>query len=501
MIRSLFIPEKIGSYYLLKKRVVGIEITDRSIFATVMTLSGRKRTIQAIYEEQLTGSDDQIVRALQSLALKIGKNNSIILSLPSSQIIFKELTLPFIGQKKIKMIVPLEVEHLLPFSIDEGVIDSIVTKEHHDEQKTDILVAAVKQDVLDRYSGYFAEAELSLDKVSVDIFDLYGLYKQFYTNDKPVALLDSGVTHSTLGLIVDGKLSYIRSFQQGIDSNSNAKRKEQLESLCQKVRMTLDVTLSKIMPGTTIAKVILSGMVTDIKGTKELVSNALNVPVERLYPQKLVSSGQVSSKVATLPGSFMVSIATAFASEKTYDFTLLQAQAQYKAEQVTTYQLIVAAAMIATLFLSFAAYSFLRVRTLKNAYKSAEKEAIRELQRQFKLRPSHIRNLGAANKAAQADLKKQKTAWGRISPDRRYAYLKYLAELTKCIKMKESELQLTSLIIKDDTVKLYGSVPGYPQLNKLQTQLECPLFKRVPKLQDKNFKTEPITLTVNQEEL
>ena len=68
--------------------------------------------------------------------------------------------------------------------------------------------------------------------------------------------------------------------------------------------------------------------------------------------------------------------------------------------------------------------------------------------------------------------------------------------------MKESELQLDSIILKDDTIKLYGKVPGYKQLNHLQDQLfECKLFKRLPKLQSFNFKTEPITLTVDQEVL
>jgi hypothetical protein len=65
--------------------------------------------------------------------------------------------------------------------------------------------------------------------------------------------------------------------------------------------------------------------------------------------------------------------------------------------------------------------------------------------------------------------------------------------------MKDSLLQLDSIILKDDTIKLYGSVPGYQQLTRLQDQLECRLFKKVTKLQAFNFKSEPITLVINPE--
>lgn len=197
----------------------------------------------------------------------------------------------------------------------------------------------------------------------------------------------------------------------------------------------------------------------------------------------------------------MSSIALASSPERTEDYTLLQAQAQARENQRISYQLLTITALVATLFLTFSLYSFLRVRTLKKAYKASEQEAIKELQKNFKLPAQKATKLDLANKAAEADLKKQETAWRRISPDNRYAYLKYLAELTKCINMKESELQLDSIILKDDTIKLYGKVPGYKQLTRLQDQLECRFFKGLPKLQSYTFKTEPITLTVDPEAL
>ena len=517
MIRSIFFPERIGSYYIFRKRIVGIEITDRSVIAVLVHLNGLKRTIEAVYEEPLSTDtdssyDEKIVRALSALSHSLGKYDAIFYAMASSRVIFKELTLPFIGIRKIKMVIPFEAEPLLPFNLEVGVLDSIITQEHEAEKKTDLMLCAIKKESLEKVINYFVQAGLSVEKVSVDVFDLYGLYKKF-AQETPVkgatALLDIGSSRTILALLVDGRLAYIRNLPQGCISNDapqagasfDSTMEEQLTVLLNEIHLTLELTVPKLTGLDAPENILITGMITDFKESKEFISDALRAPVEYLSAHDLVSSGIVASSLATLPGSAVVSIATAASLETTEDFTLLQAKEQHELSRTIFYQLIAAALITLTLFLSFSMYSFLRIRTLKKTYASAEKDAIAELQKQFKLPPAKTTRLETANKAAQADLKKQETAWRRISPESRYSYLKYLAALTKCINMKEAQLELTNLIIKDDTIKLYGSVPGYPQLNKLQTQLECPLFKKVSKLQDRNFKTEPITLIVNQEEL
>lgn len=517
MIRSLFFPDRIGSYYLFKKRIVGIEITDHSIIASVIVLAGRTKTIESVYEKFLPDTtdislDEKIIQTLKSLSNSLPKYDALYYALPSSRVIFKELTLPFIGMRKIKMVVPFEAEPLLPFNLEVGVIDSIITQEYETEKKTDLMIAAIKKESLDKLVNYFTQAGLVLEKVSVDIFELYALYQEFsQTNPskKVTALLDLGASRTILGLIIEDRLVYVRSIGQGsigVDKNStettfDAKMKEKLSPVLAEIKLTLQLTLPKIAAVDTPELVVVSGMITDFKESKEFISDALNVPIEFFSVHELMSSGILASSIPAIPGANMITIATAGSFKKTQDFTLLQEKERRELSRTILYQLIAAAIITGTLFISFTIYSFMRIRTLKNSYISAEKEAISELQKQFKLQPAKTSRLETANKAAQMDLKKQETAWRRISPESRYSYLKYLTELTKCINMKETQLELTNIIIKDDSIKLYGSVPGYPQLNKLQTQLECPLFKRVPKLQDKNFKTEPITLIVNQEEL
>ena len=520
MIRSVFLPERIGNFYLVRSRRVGIEITERAIYATTLVLAGRSRTIDGIFQEKIVQDttipfDERVISALKSLRYKIGTYDHLTFAVSSSNIIFKDLSLPFIGRRKIKLVVPFEVESLLPFSLEAGVIDSIITMEDTTDQKTAVLVAALKKENIDQIERYFREADMRLDKVSVDIFDLYGIFQMAYAahaKKQVRLLLECGATRTTLGLIINDRLAYIRSFPSGIHGTKemgntptnelpfDAQTKKNISKILEDVMVTVDATLPKLAPSAVLDEIILTGMAADLPGISDEVHTFLRAPVEIMNVHTLLSSGVLTTKVATIPNAAMVSIAASAVPFITEEFTLLQEKAVREEAQELNYQLITIATLTGFLFLSFSVYSFFRVRSLRKAYRDAEIEAISELKKQFKLRPQQLTRLEFANKAAQAELTKQETAWRRISPDNRYAYLKYLIGLTRCINMPESQLQLSSIILKDDTIKLYGSVPGYPQLNKLQSQLECPLFKRVPKLQDKNFMSEPITLTINPEE-
>jgi len=500
MIRSLFIPDHIQSYYLFSTRIVAIEITRTGLVASVVILKGTSRTVEVTFQEPLSEGpfDTQVVEALKMLKQKIGSVSKVYCLVPSSQVIFKDLTLPFTGSKKIKMVIPFEIESQLPFGLDEGVIDGIITGIHTTEERTDVLVAAAKQDLIARYESYFKEAGLQLDKLSIDIAELYGLFDLLKQDpEQVVALVTSSKTETTVGLIIDRRLTYVRTIGQGMSTEIDSQ--ESHASLYDEIHLTIDTAVERFAPTRSLSKIVFIG--DEIPSLRSYFIDHFTTPVEFLSAETLVSQGIISSKISHLSRDFTPTIALGIAPEKTENFSLLQAVAHQKEDRYITLQLVSIGIITATLLLSFSLYSFLRVRTLKRAYASAEKEAIGELKKQFKITVHQARRLDLANKAAQTELKKQETAWRRISPENRYLYLRYLAELTKCINMQESQLDLDSIMVKDDAIKLYGKVPGYQQLTKLQEQLECPLFKRLPKLQAFNFKSEPITLTVNSESL
>lgn len=534
MIRTIFIPEKIGSYYVWPKKIVGIDIGPTEIYATLCIARGNTRTIRLLVEQPIgtEGShQERITTALKNLQTKLGAYDMLFVALPSSLVVFKELSLPFIGLKKIKQVIPFEAEALLPFTLESAIIDVIVTQEDRKNKSSQVLIAAVKKEYLNDYLQPFEAAGIQVDKVTVDMFELYGFYQSIpsYQQDThTVALIDLGFYTTRIALITDGQLKYIRSINKGLvtiakklsttlgtdtaqsletlmrfgleENESTVKINEAFDELMQEIKLSILSYTQRLKATDGLNKVIIMGAGADMPGIVDLVRSIMGVEVQILQAKKMIHNGQIQSDVKTIPNSFLVSIATALSSSVTDEFNLLHLQQEQKEDTLLTYQIISLCSLALLMLFSFSLYSYLRVRNLRAAYNSSQTEAVDELRRVFKLKPNQTVNLEVANRAATTELRKQETAWQRLSTENRYSLLRDLTELSKCVDTRESQLNLSSLSIKDDVIKLYGSVPGYEQLTKLQNQLSCPWFKKLPKLQDLNFKSEPITLTVNKEQ-
>lgn len=537
MIKNLLVPENFGSYYIFTKRIVGIDITKTDIYATITKAHGYKRIIEQLIEEKIENdssltADERIIKALKSLKEKLGKYDSIYVAFSSSSVIFKELSLPFLGHKKIKMVVPFEVESLLPFTLDQAIIDSIIIGEDTENKRTNILVAAVKKEHISDFLNLFKTAGLTVDKITVDMFELYGLYKAIpgYASTKDtVALVDLGLYTTRIALLIDNQLKYIRVLPKGlvsiskkitqstgldandtlqslmhygINKSDNTKHTAEFKSatqeLFQELKFTIDAYINKLKAIDELKLVVLTGLGADIPGINDVITNTMKTDSKIFQAKKIIHNGLINSKVTTLPNNFLISIATSLATEITDDFNLNDQYVVEQKDKLIKNQLITMAIFSALLFGSFMIYSYLRIRGLKNQAKQAETEAITSLKSIFKLRDP--KNLKDANKLASNELHKQESAWKQLSAENRYSFLNYLTELSQCINIKDSQLNLTSLNIKEDTIRLYGEVPDFTQLAKLQNQLKCPLFKNVPKLQEPNFKADPIILTINKDQ-
>ena len=537
MIKNIFIPETIGSYYIFSQRIIGIDITKTAIYATRVKAHGHKRTIEQLIEQPLStqaqlSHEERVSQALGELAQKLGRYNKLYAALSSSLIVFKELSVPFTGPTKIKTIVPFEVEALLPFSLEQAAIDSIITRET--TQETDIFVAAAKQEHVTEFLNLFAQAQLPVDKITVDMFELYALYKSIPTYQQLtgiVTLVDMGLSTTRLALIVHGQLKYIRVLSKGLiniakklasathsdiatmsehlvrfglEQNEQPEytkaSHEALQDLLQDIKFTVSSYTAKLKTTEKLERVIMSGAGADIPGIEQLMQETLETECELLHAKKIMHNKNIQSAVNSIPNSFLVSLATALALPVTQEFNLQQAREQEQEDRLINKQLITAGILIGLLFTGFSLYSYLSIRTLRRAVQTSSAEAINELKRVFKLKDAQATTLDAAIKQARRQLENEESTWQKLSPRTRYMPLRILTELSKCINFKELSLDVQTLKIKDTTVELYGSVPDHKSLDILQKQLECPLFRKIGILYDISFKSTPIKLTVKSDE-
>ena len=91
-------------------------------------------------------------------------------------------------------------------------------EQNQQEQRSTILVAATQNHVIQEHLALFEQADISPERLSIDLFDLYGLYRitPKYQNVKNSCLIDFGFNTTQLAYIVHGKLSNIRTLPKGV---------------------------------------------------------------------------------------------------------------------------------------------------------------------------------------------------------------------------------------------------------------------------------------------
>jgi len=239
MMHDLFIPCRIGDYYLHTKKVVTIEITPVVVYGLVLEYSAKKIILKEKYVIPLKENSPLAQKAaVKKIISSAGKVEEIISVSRTPAMIFKELELPFLGKENLKMVLPLEIENMLPFSLDLAVIDFIVTKEDLEKKTSTVLVCAIRKQDIDEQYEFFKNADISLDMLTVDVFALYRLYQKYnqknITEKKPISSKNlfkeklSQFTNSFSGIIFRKKNQINSSYSEQILQNFQPNKSEVL---------------------------------------------------------------------------------------------------------------------------------------------------------------------------------------------------------------------------------------------------------------------------------
>lgn len=521
MIRSLFVPTALGSYYLFAQRLLGIEITKTELRGTLVIAQGNKRTIEQYLQEPIAEGDYQTEAhyAFVELIKKAGKVDTITVVIPSTGILFKELSLPFIEEQKIKLVLPFEIESLLPFSLAEATIDSITLATHAEQKKSDVLVAVAKKEYLNEYASLYQGT--AVEKVSVDSIELYSLYQaipEYRSIEGIVVLLDVDFTTTRIIILHNGKPKLWRTLAKGfaITNQELSQRidfasapeyiQEKYTGLVQDIQFTLQAAVNKIGSDKSMQKIMLAGIGNDMPGYLEFIEAKLGLPCERFYAHKIVQNGQVTTKqsLGGIPQSHTNSLAAALALPLTAQFNLSKNSSLEKDDALLSKQLIAAGILLTVLLGSFFIYSSLSIRSLAQEVTASEKQAIQQLRTVFPLLPN-TKSLIESNNNANIELTKEESIWFALSTNNRFSFLRDLETLSSRIDREKLGLDLKKLTIKagDGTglsiMTIEGSVKNYDGLREFEEALiETKLFKTVPRLQETKFGT--ITLVLDKDQ-
>ena len=539
MIKNIFLPEKIGNYYLFSKRIVGVDIGKTRVNAALLHMHGKIITIENCFEEKIKNGpagthDERIVEALKIIFERLGSYDAVYATLSSSLVVFKKLKLPFISHEKIEMVVNFEVEPLLPFSIQEAIVDFIVTKKIPEEKSSEILVAAIQKKHVVHCLEIFGQAEIFVDKIVVDLFALYSLYKRIPAYNQlsgSIALIDLGLHSTRIAYLFDGQLQLIRTLNKGVfhiaKAVSEAIKITQNEAMEHIIRFglektdlpqytqavtdalttfwrTINFTLTSFVsqtPEKGINKILLLGGGGQIKNLSAFVFTILQVPVEIFDPTLITQSKEIQSpNNHIVSNTCIIALSTALPSPIIKHFNLRKNEFKIIDHTLLIKQLVVTILLTSTLLSTLLGHYLVQVKKLSHEAYSSEQEAINILKKQFKI-PKEENDLEEVILLSQEEVTREQETWFAFSGKARASFLQYLLELASKIDKKSLGFAIDNITVAEGTILLKAKVRDHEALKLLERELrQSKLFSYIEPQDNPSF-TMKIILAPTIEEL
>jgi type IV pilus assembly protein PilM len=282
-----------------------------------------------------------VANAIRTLLDETGvKANAVITALPGPAVIIKRATFPAQEPKELQETIFFEAGNFIPESLENVNLDYQVLDQGPGTQGLEILLVAVRKDVINSYVSAINEAGLIPIIADVDYFALENMFEMNYASGREdnIALINIGARYSLLNILKGGRSAFTGDVPVGgwqfTDMLSNELKisEEQAEEAKidgvieghgrQEIEKVISIAsdhlldeiqhaLSFFATGSTeeqVSTVYLSGGTAQLPGLAFSMSERLRIPVEVVDPFRHIQVSQpISELVRQNSSSFAVS--------------------------------------------------------------------------------------------------------------------------------------------------------------------------------------------------
>jgi type II secretion system protein L len=262
----------------MSRQILAIDIRNNAVAVVLLNTGLKNSTIQHCAYTAVNGSSkstESIFDTLETLfeGMRV-ENPTCVVSLPSAQLFFRNTSLPFNDDKKIRQILPFELEPVLPVPIDSLIIDY---QKSVDEQKTDVIAIAVEQEKLKAYLADLNTAAIHPQLVVPCSFPLaLALLEHEQQIPEQALLIDIDYQSADLYLFLGRQIAMVRSLPSGIETEAKA------EAFALRVRQTLAALGDRSTGPFAPAVVYLSGPAMCQAENQKRLAAALELPLRAI---------------------------------------------------------------------------------------------------------------------------------------------------------------------------------------------------------------------------
>jgi type II secretory pathway component PulL len=266
----------------MSRKILGLDIRHDAVSAVLVDSGIKGTVIEAHMHVPLPdrkAGENGLAASLETIVQKMDTSGSIcVASFPADEISYRNIQVPFKGQKKIKKILPYELEPTLPFPVEDLIIDFISLEIPDNLNTKNLITASVEKSKLHSYLDTLATFNIEPEIVTVGGYQTALCLANFLDSQKNWLLIDINKSKGTIFVIFSGRTCLIRSFPIG-----STARSYKIRSLCSNIWQTL-IAFEKII-GFDFKPDggFITGFGIDDLGFDQDMEQALGFPIERAH--------------------------------------------------------------------------------------------------------------------------------------------------------------------------------------------------------------------------
>jgi len=480
-------------------KILGLDISNHSITAVQVKSEFKGYQITACARVMID-QDGGLDNALQGLFDRTDlKSDTFLTSIPGEQVSCRNLQMPFKEPKKIRQTLPFEIETLVPFPIEDLIVDFSIIDQ---ADQSEILAVSVKRDDISEYltrlQGYGIDPEV-LDIRSVPIVSW--LLRQEGTPDAGLFFEIDG-KRNTMVLYLKRRIALIRTFDldgdpvaqsisDSTDDDVPPPTDEQIEtylkSFCTKVQNTLHSFDWKSKGVIHPEKIYFTGMGALYPETGEILSRFLDIPVEQVNlagDKRVYMDGDVARVWNPALMDSALALAIREDHRKGQGFNFRKDEFEVKKHYLGFRKEIRKVAVFFLLILSFLAADLgLDYYLMKKRYRILDQKITEVFRQTF---PDVKRIVEPVQQMRVKIDEMKRSAVFLPGTKKNQRALDLLRDISRGIS-KSIDVRVTHLVIDPETVRIRGETDSFNTVDNIKNSLESSDYFSVVKINSANL--------------
>jgi len=201
-------------FFSKKNQLVGLDIGSSRIKVAVLKSTAKGQMLEklgmisvpeGLIDEGRIIDADALANVIHTLFKTHGiKNKNVAISTGGYSVVIKTIELPNAPEKELVTSIRTEAEQYIPYDIDDVNLDfQIMGPSEYSDDQMNVLLVAVKKDLVAEYIDLINQAGLNPCIIDVDSFALQNIYESIYqpVADETALLVDVGCSKTSLNIL------------------------------------------------------------------------------------------------------------------------------------------------------------------------------------------------------------------------------------------------------------------------------------------------------------